>query len=249
MNIFSKIMSNFSGEVIKGYKLSKELTDFKAGQNNLWTVQSAVRTSDNKKCSIMYVSKSEIVSLFPDTCEQIWLVLQSEAKNLLKLKHPSLLSVIDKVYEENDKIFLVVERISHSLATIFQEIYTINAEFEGEFWDKFSDEDEVKINIKSLLEGIKFINKDLQNCHFGLSPENIFVEENSQKWKIGGFGLMRNFGKLNMDEIYIKPNMYFISPEHFSELNNRTDLFSLGLILSKYFLYNSHMTNSKLLTN
>jgi serine/threonine protein kinase len=241
-------MSNFSGEIIKGYKLCKEQADFKAGQNNLWTVQSAVRTSDNKKCSIMHVSKPEIASLFPNTSDNIWQILQSEAKNLLKLKHPSLLSVIDKVYEENDKLFLVVERITHSLATIFQEIYTISAEFQGEFWDKFSDEDELKINMKSLLEGVKFINKDLQNCHFGLSPENIFIEENSQKWKIGGFGLMRNFGKINLDELYIKPNMYFISPEHFSELNNRTDLFCLGLILSKYFLYNYHMTNSNFLT-
>ena len=249
MNIFSRLMGSFSGELLKGYKADTSVSDFKAGLNNIWTIKSAKRTSNGEECSIMTCTKQSIKETLGGDItdlEPIWKVIQAEAKNLLCMKHPSLLKVLDKIHQDENQISVVVERIQGTLATIFQEIYTFVGENPEKEFEGVMDSYEVKLNIKMILTALRFINKDLKKCHFGVSPEIIFFTEGAKKWKMGGFGLMKSFGISNSQNeiVPINPNLYFVSPEHFDSVNNRSDLFSFGLVLVKLFIYISHLQNS-----
>ena len=177
--------------------------------------------------------------------------MTTEAKTLVTLRHPHVLKVLDKPFIDTSRIAIVVERIEGSLVTLFQDIFTLTGDRHDpnpEFEDIF-DEEEVKSNIKGLLSSLKFINKDLKKSHYGLSPENIFLLEGSRKWRLGGFGFMTEFGtqiqEIDFGRRPAKPNLYFVSPEHFERVNSRTDLFSCGLLLLKFFVYARHVEKGK----
>jgi serine/threonine protein kinase len=245
-------MGTFSGELLKGYKLDTSIPEFNGGQSNMFKIQAVTQTSSGKPFSVLTTSKSEIKQKItdPENQEKAWQTSVLGAKNLLKLKHPSLLKVEDKIFEQGDKVMVVVERVHGTLATLFHEIYIsflakIN-ESEDHFGSLEEDEDETRTNVKFLLSGLRFINKDLKYCHYGISPESVFLVGESKNWKLGGLGLMRGIGDVEASA-HLRPNLYFISPEHFQKVNSRSDLFSLGLVLLKYFVYNYHLQNSRFL--
>lgn len=250
MNIFSKLMGTFSGEIVKGYKVDTSIPEFRAGQSNLFKVRAVTRSSNGKPYSVLICSKQDLTQQISDKNEQekAWKMAQLEAKNLLKLKHPSLLKVEDKLFTESERIVVVIERVKGTLATLFQDIFTCPGGGKQGVIDLDNEDEEARINIKGILNGLRFINKDLNYCHWGLAPECIFLVGASSTWKLGGFGLMRGFGKVDMEDSF-KPNLYFVSLEHFKGVNSRSDLFSFALVLLKYFIYIYHLRNRKICYN
>lgn len=230
---------------MKGYKLDQKIPEFRAGQNNIFKVQGVTRSSSGKEFSVLICTQADINQMISDKTDQerIWNLAILEAKNLLKLKHPSLLRVEDKIFEEPSRIVVVIERVYGTLATLFQDVFTSQGGESQIVMDLENEEEEARNNIKNLLNALKFVNKDLKYCHWGVSPESIFLAGNLKSWKLGGFGLMRGFGKV--EEESLKPNLYFASYEHFSGANSRSDLFSFGLVALKYFIYIYHLRNSK----
>ena len=239
-------MGTFSGEIVKGYKLDSSVPEFRGGQSNIFKIQGVTRSSNGKAYSVMVCSKQEIKEMISEESERekAWQMALAEAKNLLKMKHPSLLRVEDKLFEETNRVVVVVERVEGTLATLFQDIFTCQGGKNQDIVDLDNEEEEARNNIKTILSGLRFINKDLKHCHWGVSPEAVFLVGPNRLWKLGGFGLMRPFGEVDSDES-TKPNMYFISPEHFGKTNSRSDLFSFGLVLIKYFLYIFHLRNRR----
>ena len=164
MNIFSKIIGSFSGEIVKGYKLDQKIPEFRAGQNNIFKVQGVTRSSSGKSFSVLICSKSDISQIISDKTEQerVWNMGVVEAKNLLKLKHPNLLRVEDKIFEEPTRIVVVIERVNGTLATLFQDIFTSQGGQNQIIMDLENEEEESRNNIKNLLSALKFVNKDLK---------------------------------------------------------------------------------------
>ena len=112
-----------------------------------------------------------------------------------------------------------------------------------------------------IVNGLKHIH-DNNIIHRDLKPSNIFLYNNTLK--IGDFGLSKLINYDNLDNLEnIENNMIinnhttnigtynYISPEqNFSSYNEKTDLYSLGIIIIELFIiFNTNMEKYKILKN
>ena len=137
-----------------------------------------------------------------------------------------ILTKLYEVYQTENRLFLVMEYLKGP--ELFQQIVK-----NGPFKEK-----EACIIFKQLLESMQciFIIIDLHSInviHRDIKPENlIFTEKNSLEIKIVDFGLAEY---VNDSEVLFKRSGTpgYVSPEILRDrpYNQKTDLFSLGVIL------------------
>ncbi|KAL4763148.1 putative protein kinase Scy1 [Aspergillus foveolatus] len=130
--------------------------------------------------------------------------LKREAGNLARLRHPSILQVLEPVEEtRNGGLMFATERITASLSGLLQEKdsqensgrlgsassrYMVE-EHDGSRRRRDVDIDELEIQ-KGLLQiakGIEFLHESAGLVHGNLNPEAIFINAKSD-WKISGLG-------------------------------------------------------------
>lgn len=236
MNFFSKL---FTQEIIKGYKLEKEEKKFFAGTNKKWLIKQGIRTHDSKKVSIFILKKSNL-DKNESVRQEMLKILIKEGKNLMKVRHPSFLKILEPVFEDPKQIIFVTERIENSIESALKKNFN------------FEDDIELKLNIKNILVGFDFLNNKLNTVHLNIAPENIFVISDG-KWKIGGLCFLKtifednfnnnsNFNKIDQCVI-VKPNYVFSSPEHFTNINSHCDIFSFTLVLYQVFASINNKSN------
>lgn len=122
----------------------------------------------------------------------------------------------------------VTERIETTLDCIFSNR-------ESSF---FENEVDLKLKLKEILEGLKFLNEEKNFGHFNLKPSNIFVTES--KLKIGGFALLKYMeeGVHLKDEEMRYLNYFYCDPciIYNKKLYKSSDLYSFFMMLYKVFL-------------
>ena len=236
MNFLSKL---FNQEIIKGYKLEKDEKKFFGGTNKKWAIKQGIRTHDNKKVSLFLLKKCDL-DKNESVRQEILKILIKEGKNLLKVRHPSFLKILEPVFEDPKQIIFVTERIENSIESALKK----NNIFENDI--------ELKLNIKNILVGFDFLNNKLNTVHLNIAPENIFIVSDG-KWKIGGLTFLKtifqdnfndnsNFNKIDQCVI-VKPNYVFSSPEHFTNINSHCDIFSFSLVLYQIFASINNKSN------
>ncbi|KAL4972912.1 kinase-like domain-containing protein [Aspergillus desertorum] len=130
--------------------------------------------------------------------------LKREAGNLARLRHPSILQILEPVEEtRNGGLMFATERVTASLAGLLQEKDSqenggrlgltssrhMVEEPDGSRRRRDVDIDELEIQ-KGLLQiakGIEFLHESAGLVHGNLNPEAIFVNAKSD-WKISGLG-------------------------------------------------------------
>lgn len=144
----------------------------------------------------------------------------SEAKTLAKLDHPNVATIYDCFSEERE-YFLVMEFIAgETLQQVIERCGTIT-------WKKA-----VPLFCQ-VLEGIGHAHS-LNIIHRDIKPSNIMLKPNNQI-KVMDFGIARVLGTAKKTRTkHIVGTLEYMSPEQVEaklELDNRTDLYSLGIVL------------------
>lgn len=219
------------GELIKGYSIDQNQY-FLAGTQNSWMVCDAKRTKDSTPVSVWILKKGKNPNgrTFLDETVNF---LKQEPQNLLKIRHPSFLSILEPIYEDPKQIAFITEKVDSSL---FHYLKKGQNEF-------FEDDLDLKQNCKEILNGLLFLHESLKSAHLNISPENIMILPNG-KFKLAGLAFMHMFTseseKLNIVTIkdplnQIYPNYSFIGSGHFKGVDFNSDMYSFILVLYSIF--------------
>lgn len=172
--------------------------------------------------------------------EDTFTILKKDPMNLTKLRHPSILRLIEPPQEDDKYIVYITEPIEYSLACLADNT-------KPHLKEKIPSKLEIKILILELFEAINFVHQNAKLLHCGISPENLFITSDG-KIKVAGFNFISQIAteqlvpvssnpNLRFNELSMVPNLRFAAPE-MSQISGRcsvfSDLFSLGCII--YFL-------------
>ena len=142
------------------------------------------------------------------------------------MDHENIIKLL-KVIRKKQDLYLIFEYWNQNL----YELYKLT---ENEL-----QENQIKILLRQLLEGISYIHKE-GYVHQDLKPENILVQKNL-KLKIGDFGstIKKNLKGRNFKEEYLG-TIWYRSPEKLLGIQNydeSVDMWSIGSIVRNFLIF------------
>ena len=209
------------------------------GQGGFGITYLAVQTSLQRKVAIKeffmkdFCSRDEATRTMsaPSTgssklVEQYRKKFIKEARNLARLNHPHIISVID-VFEENGTVYYVMPYlIGGSLQDYVKTHGTLS-------------EQEAKKYVKQIASALKYMHEEQHICHYDVKPANILLDNKGNAVLID-FGISKNYDAqgqettttpIGMSEGYAPIEQYQQNVEEFSPVS---DVYALGATL--YFL-------------
>ncbi|KAI9369288.1 kinase-like domain-containing protein [Aspergillus egyptiacus] len=209
--MFSSALKSLSSNISANYQISPHPT-FISGP---WKIHDGKKKSTGTAASVFIFDKKALDprsgglggrsgSSTKKLQEEVVERLKREAGNLARLRHPSVLQVLEPVEEtRNGGLMFVTEKVTASLAGLLREKDTqesngrigsrasryIVEESDGSRRRRDLDIDELEIQ-KGLLQvakGLEFLHESAGLVHGNLNPEAIYINAKSD-WKISGLG-------------------------------------------------------------
>ncbi|KAG7452863.1 other/SCY1 protein kinase [Guyanagaster necrorhizus] len=206
----------------------------------LWKVQGAYHKVTNKRVAVWSFDKRgpETERLGPLSKERILEVLKGEASALGRLRHPSILEMVEPLEETRSELIFATEPILSSLDM------SIPGSSRFRPWVEL-DEVEIQKGILQICKGLSFLHTSAQLIHSNICPESIIINS-AGDWKISGLGLTIPLLQLNGSPTrwefptfdgrvpsYIQRSFDYMAPEYALDevLITASDMFSLGVVL------------------
>lgn len=205
----------------------------------LWKVQGAVHKVTNKRVSVWSLDKRvEMEGLGPLSRDRVLEVLKAEATALSRLRHPSILEMVEPLEETRNELIFATEPVLSSLEMSIPQksSHTPTVEL---------DEIEIQKGILQLCKGLSFLHSSARLIHTNLKPECIIIND-AGDWKISGLGL--TIPLTNADGTptrwefpgsdarvpsYVQRSFDYIAPEYALDetLVTASDIYSLGALV------------------
>uniref|UniRef100_A0A0W0G856 Protein kinase domain-containing protein n=1 Tax=Moniliophthora roreri TaxID=221103 RepID=A0A0W0G856_MONRR len=206
----------------------------------LWKVQSATHKVTNKRVSIWSFDKRgpDMERLSPNAKERTLEVLKAEATSLSRLRHPSILEMVEPLEETRNELIFATEPLLASLELAIPGSGKLASLVE-------LDEVEIQKGILQVCKGLSFLHSSAQLIHSNLCPESIIINQ-SGDWKIAGLGLTIPLLQPNGSPTgwefptfdgrvpaYIQRSFDYMAPEYVLDevLNTASDMYSLGCVM------------------
>ncbi|KKK23429.1 hypothetical protein P175DRAFT_0465618 [Aspergillus ochraceoroseus IBT 24754] len=209
--MFSSALKSLSSNISANYQISPHPTVV----SGPWKIHDGKKKSTGTIASIFIFDKKSLEprsgglggrsgASIKKLQEEVVERLKREASNLARLRHPSILQVLEPVEEtRNGGLMFATERITASLAGLLQEKDTQESssrvgsrgsrhmveEPDGSRRRRDLEIDELEIQ-KGLLQvakGLEFLHESAGLVHGNLNPEAIYINAKSD-WKISGLG-------------------------------------------------------------
>ncbi|KAG9318237.1 kinase-like domain-containing protein [Chiua virens] len=205
----------------------------------LWKVQDATHKVTSKRVSVWTFDKrAEMENLGPLSKERVLEVLKTEAAASSKLRHPSILEMVEPLEETRNELIFATEPVVSSLDMSIPR---------GSYHTPVVELDEIEIQkgILQLCKGLSFLHSSAKLIHSNLKPECIIIN-GAGDWKISGLGLtiplMTAEGSPSQWEFpgfdgrvpsYIQRSFDYIAPEYALDevLVTASDMYSLGAVI------------------
>ncbi|KAL3450892.1 kinase-like domain-containing protein [Aspergillus insuetus] len=209
--MFSSALKSLSSNISANYQVSPHPTVV----SGPWKIHDGKKKSTNTAASIFIFDKKALEprsgglggrssSSIKKLQEEVVERLKREAGNLARLRHPSVLQVLEPVEEtRNGGLMFATEPITASLAGLLQE--KDSQENNGRIGSRSSrymveesdgsrrrrdldiDELEIQKGLLQVAKGLEFLHESAGLVHGNLNPEAIFINAKSD-WKISGLG-------------------------------------------------------------
>ncbi|KIJ17168.1 hypothetical protein PAXINDRAFT_111962 [Paxillus involutus ATCC 200175] len=205
----------------------------------LWRVQGATHKVTNKRVSVWTFDKrAEMEGLGPISRERVLEVLKAEATALSRLRHPSILEMVEPLEETRNELIFATEVVLSPLEMSIQR---------GSHYLPLVELDEIEIQkgIIQLCKGLSFLHSSAKLIHSNLKPDCIIINE-AGDWKISGLGLTIPLttadgtptrwefpGFDGRIPLYIQRSFDYIAPEYALDevLVTASDMYSLGAVI------------------
>ncbi|KAL4790631.1 kinase-like domain-containing protein [Aspergillus venezuelensis] len=218
--MFSSALKSFSSNITANYQVSPHPIVV----SGPWKIHDGKKKSTNTPASIFIFDKKvldprsgglggrsgpSVKKLQEEVVER----LKREAGNLARLRHPSILQVLEPVEEtRNGGLMFATEKVTASLAGLLQE--KDSQESNGRIGSRSSrymvekpdgsrrrrdleiDELEIQKGLLQVAKGLEFLHESAGLVHGNLNPEAIFINAKSD-WKISGLGFAGPWDTVN----------------------------------------------------
>lgn len=221
-------------KILKGVSIDKD--PVAQGIELRWKCYPATNTTSNEPLTAFLFEKKRVDGYQKALKTAIIESVRKEAQNLQRLRHPSILHVMEALVEESGTFAFATKQIRTNLASLLDK-------------DPLSLSNlEMKCGLLDVAEGLSFLHNDAKTAHLGLSPTTIFVTPTG-KWLLGGFaycvqGVEKGFqrdcdhllfnGGSDLSQLSPDPSLRYCAPELTSGFPGKcgmeSDIFSLGLI-------------------
>ncbi|KAF9001944.1 kinase-like domain-containing protein [Cyathus striatus] len=205
----------------------------------LWKVQSAAHKVTGKRVSVWTFDKrsAEMERLGPSARERVLEVLKAEAFALGRLRHPSVLEMVEPLEETRNELTFATEPVLSSLDLSIPGSRSRSSLVEF-------DEIEIQKGILQICKGLSFLHSSAQLIHSNICPESVIINT-AGDWKISGLGLtipLMTNGRPTPWEFptfdgrvpsYIQRSFDYIAPEYVldEQLVTTSDMYSLGCLI------------------
>ncbi|KAF2094805.1 ARM repeat-containing protein [Rhizodiscina lignyota] len=210
--MFSSALKSFTSNISSNYSIAPNPCSF----SGPWKIFDAKKKSTGKAVSVFVFDKKSLesqggglggrssASSLKRAHEEVVERLKRGASSLARLRHPSILELVEPVEEtRNGGLMFATEQVTASLAGLLQEKdeqervggvggrssrYVVE-ESDGTRRRRELELDELEIQ-KGLLQigkGLEFLHESASLVHGNLTPEAVFVNAKSD-WKISGLG-------------------------------------------------------------
>ncbi|GBG61581.1 hypothetical protein CBR_g22378 [Chara braunii] len=186
--------------------------------------------------------------------EQLFDIFRQDAAQLLKLRHPGIVRVIEPLDESKHMMAMVTEPLFASLANVTKDFTNMN-QIPEELKNLDMSNLEMKHGFLQLAESLSFLHNDAHLVHRAISPQTVFITAGGA-WKLGGFGFVRSSDKVAEESdsraafyypehdvpaggLPLQPNLDYVAPEltrsNAGVASPAADVFSLGLLAYRMF--------------
>ncbi|KAF5134591.1 Protein kinase domain-containing protein ppk32 [Metarhizium anisopliae] len=204
--MFTSALKSFSATNITANYSTSEHPISSAGP---WKIYDATKKSTGNAYSVFVFDKRTLsngnslgrsgAAGFKRTVDEVVERLKKEASNLAKLRHPSILELVEPVEElRNGVLQFVTEAISASLSSVLQE--KDDQERSGGRSSRFVTEDasgvkkrreieidelEIQKGLLQVSQALEFLHENAGLVHCNLTPDAVLINAKSD-WKISG---------------------------------------------------------------
>ncbi|CAG8891299.1 unnamed protein product [Penicillium egyptiacum] len=208
--MFSSALKSFNSNISANYQISPNPTVY----SGPWKIHDAKKKSTGTAASVFIFDRKSLEArssgfgrssgssskrLQDDVIER----LKREASNLARLRHPSILQVLEPVEEtRNGGLMFATEHLTASLSGLLLEKddqenttragsrssrYVVEADGTRRRRDMEIDELEIQKGLLQVAKGLEFLHESAGLVHGNLNPEAIYINAKSD-WKISGLG-------------------------------------------------------------
>ncbi|OSD01672.1 kinase-like protein [Trametes coccinea BRFM310] len=205
-----------------------------------WRVQSATHKVTGKRVSVWSVDKRspEMERMGPASKERTFEVLKAEASALSRLRHPSILEMVEPLEETRNELIFATEPVLSSLHLSIPGSHQYSPLVE-------LDEVEIQKGILQLCKGLSFLHSSARLIHSNINPESVVINS-SGDWKLSGLGLTIPLTKADGGPSrwefptfdgralsYTQRSFDYIAPEYALDevLDPASDMYSLGCLI------------------
>ncbi|KAL7622526.1 Protein kinase domain-containing protein ppk32 [Parahypoxylon ruwenzoriense] len=205
--MFSSLKS-FSSHINSNYSVSQTVTST-AGP---WKIYDAKKKSTGKTYSVFVFEKKSLeshgnslgrsgASAFKRTIDEVTERLKKEASSLARLRHPSILELVEPVEETRGGLQFVTEAVTTSLASLLQEkddqeraggvggrssrYVTEDADGVRRRREIEIDELEIQKGLLQISKALEFLHENAGLVHANLTPDAVLINAKSD-WKVSG---------------------------------------------------------------
>ncbi|KAG8715536.1 hypothetical protein FRC11_003287 [Ceratobasidium sp. 423] len=212
-------------------------------QVGLWKVTEATHKVTNKRVSVWAHDKrgAEVDKLPAPAKENALTVLKAEVTALSRLRHPSVLEVVEPLEDGRSELVFATEPLLSTLAlSIPGSGSSSRQKPQVEL-----DEVEIQKGILQLAKGLSFLHTSARLVHSNLNPASVLINS-AGDWKLSGLGLtiplLSPTGDPTRWEFptyenrlpaYIQRNFDYMAPEYAIDerIETGSDMYSLGCLI------------------
>eukprot|EP00826_Nyctotherus_ovalis_P042520 TRINITY_DN4380_c0_g1_i3.p1 TRINITY_DN4380_c0_g1~~TRINITY_DN4380_c0_g1_i3.p1 ORF type:complete len:583 (+),score=74.74 TRINITY_DN4380_c0_g1_i3:162-1910(+) len=214
-------------QLTSAFNVSEEVV--RGGPGNIWKIHKASKKSNGLDISLFVLEKSPLDS--STTGEKILAPLRKEAKTLSRLRHPSILRIVEPLEEDAKLLCFGTEPVEGSLQ------YLIDTPSKHTL---IPSELELKTQILELINAVIFLHNNAHMLHLAISPENIYLTAEG-KFKLSGFCFAKELPttssavapNLDLNAAILAPPLHFTAPEILRDnaAFPASDAFSIGSLI------------------
>lgn len=218
-----------------------------------WSVYSGKKKTGGDNVSVLVFDKKAFSTsalksgISKSSLDDVYDRLRREVAALSKIRHPSIVKIIEPLEESKSTMTFVTEPLSACLKNMIGSRSIDNHEL---------DELVIQKGLLQIIEGLMFLHVNAGFVHLDIQPTSVVVDLKGD-WKLMGLGLIENFKDASKDYFiaqfdprlpsFIQINLDYAAPELVLDhrLDPGNDIFSLGcLIIAIYTSHSPLSTNN-----
>ncbi|CCA68430.1 related to bovine rhodopsin kinase and to YGR052w [Serendipita indica DSM 11827] len=213
-------------------------------QAGLWNIQPAQHKINGKRVSVWTFEKRspEMDRLGQQARDMVLEALKAEASALRRLRHPSILEMVEPLEETRSILTFATEPLTSTLQQVIptSSTHSRNADDNNEL-----DEIEIQKGVLQLSKGLAFLHQSAKVVHTNITPYTVLINQ-AGDWKLSGLGM--TIPLTNPDgtptrwefpeshsslPYYVQRNFDYMAPEYAidEQISTSSDMFALGCLL------------------